>query len=450
MCLLVVSLSVAIGTGGARAEDLAEVYALARQHDPELRAAHAKRLAALEALPQARALLLPSLTAGANISRERFDDDNPAPGSNNPRYSTNQTYSVSLAQPLFRYDRIVQYRQAGDRILQAEAEYAASEQQLILRTAERYFDVLAAEDDVLLTEAQTKAIGRQLEQAKQRFEVGLSAITDVQEAQGRYDQAVAEEIQARNNLESARDALREIVGTYIEHHARLAGDIELVRPDPESPDAWVETAFSQNLSITSAKAALEIARHEIERKRAGHYPTVDMTAEFARRDVNFGGIAPLERNDASIGVQLALPLYQGGLVRSRTREAQHLFDEARETLEDLRRATERQTRDAYRGIINGISQVKAQKQAVLSTRTALQAAETGFEVGTRTIVQVLDSQREHLRAQRNYARARYDYLLNTLRLKQAAGTLSGEDVTAVNRWLSEDAKPTISTGDGQP
>jgi len=418
----------------AAAEGLGDVYRLAAETDPGLAAADAARRAVLEAEPQARALLLPSVALSGSYARNSYDPRNPAPGEKTS-YSTNQSYALSLTQPIYRHDRFVALAQAGEQVAQAEAEYAAAEQELMVRVAERYFAVLGAQDDLEFAEAEKAAIARQHEQAQQRFEVGLIAITDVQEAQARYDLAVAQEIAARDRLASARDALRELLGTLPETLDVLAPPLDLAPPEPDSADAWVERALADNLALLAARAGVAIAREEIRRQRAGHLPTLDLTASYTYQDSNFGGIAAIERNDGSIGLSLNVPIYQGGLVSSRTRAASHRLVEAQQQLEAQNRTVARQARDAYRGVVTGIAQVRALLQALKSSETALEAAETGFEVGTRTIVDVLDAQRERYRAERDLQRARYDYLLNSLRLKQAAGALAPGDIEALDRWL---------------
>ncbi|MFZ5622181.1 MAG: TolC family outer membrane protein [Pseudomonadota bacterium] len=426
--------------GAAQADSLYEIYQLAQERDPTLRAAAAARDAALEVKPQSRAGLLPVIGLSGDVSRNSYDDRAALPGVANPTYSTNQSYSLSLTQPVFRWDRWVALEQADSLVAQAQAQYGAAEQELMVRTAERYFAVLGAQDALRLAGKEKESIGRQLEQAQQRFEVGLSAITDVQEAQARYDTAVATEIRARNHLDSAREQLREIIGEQRENLDPVRDtDFRLVTPEPQQQQSWVDTALQQNPNLAAARAGSEAARQQIQIARSGHYPTVDANASYSYLDSNFGGIRELERNDGTIGLQLAVPLYQGGAVNSRTREARFRFDEARERLDVTQRAIERQTRDAYRGVVTGISEVRAAEQARTSSTTALEAAQTGFEVGTRTIVDVLDAQRALTQAELTLYLARYNYLLNTLRLKQAAGTLAPDDLDAMTGWLEQTA-----------
>jgi outer membrane protein len=421
---------------GHAADNLLDVYRQARLTDPALRASDASRHAVQEARPQSLALLLPNIQATGNVDRLRLKQRGSGGATT---YGTNRVYSVSLVQTLFNMDQFIQLVQANSRIAQAEADHGAAEQDLIVRTAEAYFNVLAAQDDLELARANKKAAERQLDQATQRFEVGLIPITDAQESEARYDLAISTEIQAESDLESARDALLEVTGVAHSRLFRVREDLELVRPDPDLPEEWVKTAMNQNLSVLAAKAAVETARQEIKRQRAGHLPTLDADASWSYRDQDqFLSAFPLERNDSSIGIQLNVPLYTGGLISSQTREARYRYDESLELMDQQRRITERQTRDAFRGVIFSISQVQALAQAVISTKTAYQAAEAGFEVGTRTSVDVLDAERERLRANSEYLRSRYDYLLNTLRLKRAVGTLSVADVERINSFLIDD------------
>lgn len=422
--------------GTAQADSLYQIYQLAQERDPTLRAAAAARDAAIEVKPQSLSGVLPTVGVGGEYSRNSYDERNPLPTDSNPTYSTNQTYSLSLTQPVFRWDRWVALGQADNFVAQAQAQYGAAEQELMVRTAERYFAVLGAQDALRLAVKEKEAFARQLEQAQQRFEVGLSAITDVQEAQASYDSAVATEIRAQDLLESTREQLREIIGEQRENLDPVRdSDFKLVSPDPQDQQTWVDTALQQNPSLAAARAGSEAARQQIQIARADHYPTVDANASYSYLDSNFGGIAAVERNDGAVGLQLNLPLYQGGFVNSKTREARSRFDEARERLDFTQRSIERQTRDAYRGVVSGISEVRAAEQARISNATALEAAQTGFEVGTRTIVDVLDAQRALTLAELNLYRSRYNYLLNTLRLKQAAGTLAPGDLEALGNWL---------------
>lgn len=431
--LLLIGSLLAMLCGQAQADDLVSTYQLALDSDPQYQAAVEAHRAALEVIPQSRAALLPNIAITGDVSRNRFDQRNGGDTS----YSTNQTYSIGLRQALYQRERFLQLEQADNRVVQADAQLVAAQQDLLLRVATRYFLVLGAQDNVAFVEADKEAIARTLDQAQQRFDVGLAAITDTLEAQARYDIAVSDAINAERLLDDTREALRELTGELPLAPEVLKAEIPLITPEPVDQDAWVAAALEQNPLVLAARAATEVAKQEIQVQNSGHYPSLDMVADYSYRDTEFGGFTPLERNDSAIGLQLSLPLYEGGLVSSQTRQSRYQYNQAREEQEKQRRATERQTRDNYRGIISGISKVSALKNAVISNEKAVEAAETGFEVGTRAVVDVLDAQRELLRARRDHARSRYDYLLDTLRLKQAAGILHETDLVQVNNLLEE-------------
>ena len=436
LATLIAALTLGGLLGTAQADSLYEIYQLAQERDPTLRAAAAARDATLEVKPQSVSGVLPNIGLFGDVSRNSYDERNPAPGITDPIYSTNQSYSLNLTQPVFRWDRWVALGQADNVVTQAQAIYGSAEQELMVRVSERYFAVLAAQDALRLAGKEKESFGRQLEQAQQRFEVGLSAITDMQEAQASYDSAIATEIRAQDLLESTREQLREIIGEQRDNLDPLRdSDFKLVAPEPPDQQSWVDTALQQNPNLAAARAGSEAARQQIEIARAGHYPTLDATASYSYNDSNFGGFRVLERNDGAVGLQLDVPLYQGGYVNSKTREARSRFDEAREQLDVTQRGIERLTRDSYRGVVTGISEIRAADQARISRTTALEAAQTGYEVGTRTIVDVIDAQRALTLAELNLYRSRYDYLLNTLRLKQAAGTLAPADLDALGNWL---------------
>ncbi len=430
----VIVLALALLGGAAQAEDLDQVYTLALESDPQLRAARAARNSALETRPQAIAQLLPLISANGSTNRVHQDIKSGALTATGTNSFDRNDFSLNLSQPVFRYDRIVQLRQSDSVIAQAEAEYTAAEQDLILRTAEAYFGVLTAEDELEFRVSDKKAIARQLDQAQQRFEVGLIAITDVHEAQARYDLATADEIIARNELANSREQLREIIGVWLTDISRPSTELPLISPDPDDIEAWSKVAQDQNLNIIAAQEATNTARENINLQRAGHYPNLDVVGSHAFDE---SGAATFGSRSwtSSIGLQVSVPIYSGGGVVSRTRQAEDDLEQSLETLDQQRRSTDRQARDAFRTVGAAISAVKAFKQAVVSNESALEATEAGFEVGTRTIVEVLDSQRDLLQARRDYQQARYQYILNGLSLKQAAGSLSPDDIAQVNRWL---------------
>ena len=420
-------------TTQVQAQDLLGIFRQAREADPVYRAAAAERLATLEARPQARALLLPNLSISASYTDIREDLSVTAFGTPGVQTYDSTRYSLNLNQAIYHHDYFAQLRQAEAQVAQAEIRFRDAMQDLLLRTATAYFDVLAANDSLAFAESEKTAIGEQLHQTRQRFNVGLTAITDVHEAQARYDQAVAREIAARNALEVAQEVLRELTGQLPAELSTLKAGAPLVNPEPDDIDAWVTRALEQNMTLLAAFKDMDITLAEISRQRAGHLPSLDFVASYAYSDN--GGIFFREATETRIGLQLNIPLYAGGGVSSALRQALHRHEAARERLEGVRRATVRQVRNAFLSVIAGISQVKALKQARASSETALAATRAGFEVGTRTAVDVLNSQRELYLAERNYSRARYDYLLDTLRLKQAAGILSEADIAQINGWL---------------
>lgn len=406
----------------APAATLMQIFELALTSDSEFLAAGAANRAAQEIRPQAEAGLLPnaSLRVDANWNERRRTRDF-------------ETYGIVLSaeQPIYRRDRRIALDQADSRIARADALYAAALQDLMMRVSQRYFDVLEAEDELSFARATLEAFEQQLMQSRQRFEVGLTAITDVEEAKAGFDLARAQLIAAENSLDTAREALRETSGEYHEALAPL-GRMPLVTPEPADIDKWTETALGQNLRLLASRHDAETARREIERIRAGHYPALDAVGSHRRTDRISGGG---ETASTIIGLRLNLSLYAGGSVLSQTRESRHRYQQALDELERERRRTQRETREAYLGVNSGISQVTALEQAVRSNETAADAVEAGFQVGTRTSVDVLNAQRDLFRARRDLARERYTYIRNVLRLKRAAGTLSEDDLRQASAWL---------------
>lgn len=458
--MIIVGLVVA--PAGANAASLLEIYQQALQSDPQIHEAEARRLAALEAKPQARGVLLPQVSASGGWDQTKSDGRQFSPligsGYSFDGDSDDADWNVTLRQTVFRWDQIVNLKRADKLVTKAEAVREAAQQDLVIRVAQRYFDVLAAEDRLTSIHADRTAIARQLEQAKQRFEVGLIAITDVQESQAAYDQSVADEIGAKRQLASAREFLREITGEYVTQLSAPKEDMPLRRPE-KSEREWVDLSLSQNLSLVASRLDEELARDEISFRRNGHYPTLDLVARTGNQrsegsgSTTFPGSSPGDpdivepyssdddRNFDSISLQFNIPLFAGGGTSSRVREAVYLHRASREQLQRVTRETERQSRDAYLGVLAEESRVQALKQAVSSSQTALEATQAGFDVGTRTIVDVLNSQFALYAAKTNYQRSRYDYLLNALRLKQAAGTLQVQDLEQIDQWLVERKPP---------
>lgn len=449
--VLLIVIGVIAAPSGANAASLLEVYQQALQSDPQIHEAEARRLAALEAKPQARGVLFPQITAGANWEKFESDGSSFSLGLNRTVDITSSTdrsgWNAQLRQTLFRWDQIVNLKRADKVVTKAEALREAAQQDLIIRVAQRYFDVLAAEDRLTSIHADRTAIARQLEQAKQRFEVGLIAITDVQESQAAYDQSVASEIGAKRELATARNLLREITGEYTRSLSAPKDDFPLILPK-ESERDWVDMSLEQNLNLVASRLDEKLARDEISLQRTGHYPTLELVAraDNATSDgtgTNDGLPSTIDSDfdTNSIGVQFSIPIFSGGGTSSRVREAVYLHRASREQLQRVTRETERQSRDAYLGVLAEQSRVQALKQAVASSQTALEATQAGFEVGTRTIVDVLNSQFRLYVAITNYYQSRYDYILNVLRLKQAAGTLQVQDLEEIDKWLTERQPP---------
>ena len=462
---LLVVLAAATVPGFASAASLLEIYQQALQSDPLIHEAEARRMATLEAVPQARGRLLPQISAAANYGQGSSEGLQQQPqfdpltgdiigfvslGTESDFDTTG--WSAELRQTVFRWDQYVGLKQAEKQVAKAEVDFEAAQQDLIVRVVTRYFEVLGAEDRLTSINADRRAIARQLEQAQQRFEVGLIAITDVQESQAAYDQAIASEIQAKRELATARELLREITGEYISELSAPKDDFPLISPNPSDEASWIDLAMDQNLALVSSRFDEEIARDEIRSRRTGHYPTLDLVASYDTSDTDIKNVTvggspapianfPTDSTRDSIFLQFNLPLFTGGTTSSRVREAVYLHRASLEQLQRVSRETERQTRDAYLGVLSEISRVNALAQAVESSRTALEATQAGFEVGTRTIVDVLNSQRSLYIAITNYYQSRYTYIGNVLRLKLAAGTLQIQDLEDIDRSLVERRPP---------
>jgi len=423
----------------AQADNLLDAYRNATASDPQLRQAEAAYHAAQQAKPEARAGILPQLGLSASVVRDRQEItsiSSSIPGFQpSTFYSTTKGYDLNLSQALYRHDLFVQLDEADATIAQAAANYESAQLNLAVRVAQRYFNVLAAADNLDFAQAEKKANQHLLEQAKQRFEVGLIAITDVHEAQAAYDLSVAREITADNQLAVTKEELREVTGKFQAKLQPLKDDVTLPTPQPTNVEKWVDTALHQNFQLLAAQAAVDKAKQDVELNRAGHYPQLDIVASYGYSDVGASLFGGSKTYDGKIGLQLNMPLYQGGGTTSRVKAAQFRLSQAKEAYEQQRRATDRQTRNAYLTVIDTLNSVNALKQALVSTQSALEATQAGYDVGTRTIVDVLQSQSNVFDAQRNYAKARYNYVVSSLQLKEAAGMLQTADVEEINRWL---------------
>lgn len=433
--LLLVTLWMAVPVPAA-AKGLMDVYALAKQHDADIQIAESRYGAETQKKPIARANLLPQAALKANTTDTRHETRGQTFGIPGRTVDFNSHgYSLNLSQALYHRDFYVQFRQAQNTADKARVDLDAAHQNLIVRTADAYFDVLAAQDALTFQKAEKKAIGRQLKQAKQHFHVGIIAITDVHEAQASYDLAAVKEIEALNALEISKAALEVIIAQRLDNLFPLSDRMELVAPTPNNTEDWIAKGLQQNLALLSSEHASRIARQEVKLQQSRHHPTLDLVGSYSYADT--GGISgPREMEDTQLGLELSMPIFQGGKTYYGTKQARHNAELAQSEYEKVRRQTIQDVRDAYLNVISGISRVKALATAVESNEAAARAAEAGFQAGTRTSVDVLLAVQDTFRAKRDHARARYDYLLHTLKLKQATGTLSVDDLLKIDDWLN--------------
>lgn len=418
------------------AQGLAEVYLLAQKQDPVLMQAEANYHASAQARPLARAALLPQINLSAENSENRLKvkgNTFGVPGST-VNYNTHG-YRLGVTQSLYNRDFYIQLKQSKNIVARALVEWDLSKQDLMIRLIEVYFDVLSARDNLTYARSEKLAIGRQLEQAENRFEVGLSAITDVKEAQSSYDLSVAQEIEAETLLEISLDNLAMMTGERLEKFSQLADNIEPVAPEPADIQEWIDTALEHNLRLMINEFETAIAQQDIKRSRAGYYPTLDIVASHS--DIESGGLSgDTESKDSSIGIELNFPIFEGGRTYYQTKESRFLYQASLQAHEQIKREVTRDTRQAYHNVVAGVSQVKALARALESAQVSAEAVEVGFDVGTRTTIDVLLSLRAVYQAQRDLSRARYDHLIDTLQLKYAAGTLSSEDIILIDQSMN--------------
>jgi outer membrane protein len=470
----------------AGAEDLMEIYRLAQKEDPTYQREFYRHEASPEVLSQAYADLLPTLNAEGTYNRkmqEIKETDIAVYGAGIARYPV-KGYTVSLTQPLFRYASIVRVQQAGSEVKRADLKFEAAKQDLLLRVAEAYMGALEAQDTVTFTSAEEAAVAIHFELANNRYRSGLAPVTDYHDAKARLADTVALKTRAENKLDDAIEALVELTGEKIENLAKLnavpvaetlirqksgraaanlspgaqgapqAGTVPgakagsgteseptqtgmpLVSPNPDDPEQWIKAASEQNLEVEAQRQAVEVAEREIERQRAAHLPTLSVVGRLNRDDEGgslFGGESDVMTREAI--VQLNVPIFQGLSVLSRTREAIELHKAARQDLEKEIRAAKRKAKAAFLGVKSAMENAEAYKQSVLSNYMALEAKRQGFRSGLFPSLAVLDAERDLHRAKQDYARAHYEYILNSLRLKKAAGTLSEADIAGINEWL---------------
>ncbi len=423
----------------AQAEDLLEAYQLALTSDPRYRAAEFTYLADKQNLQQARAVLRPTINATADRSRIDIETETDTGIVSRPAGDAdiNRTvFELTLTQPIYNRALFAGLRQARAEVRRADAQFAAARQDLIIRVAEAYFGLLATLDNVELAGAEKAANARQLEVAEGRLSVGLATITDVHDARARFQLARAQEIEAINEVRDRRQALREITGRVIRTIATVDRKAPLVEPDPPDLNKWVETALTQDPALIAASETASIAREEVKRQRAEHWPTLDLVGSLSDTDEDESIPGPgIEIERTEIGLQLSVPIYQGGLITSLTKEAAHRYNAAQQDLEAQRRLTERAARAAFLGVTSGVTRIEALRQAVIASESASEAKTEGFKAGINTNLDVLDAQRDLFRARRDLLVASYTYILNLLRLKRAAGIVNKNDLALINRWL---------------
>ena len=425
----------------ANAADLLQTYRAAQTQDPVYAAAVAAHQAGLEKLPQGRSLLLPNISLNASSAYNKDTVQYPNAPAGLPfragQYNFNtHGYGVTLVQPLFRLQNWEAYNESELQVVQAEAQFKSAQNDLILRVAKAYFDVLIAQDTVELAEAQKAAITQQLEQAKRNFEVGTATITDTHEAQSRFDLVSAQEIAARSDLEIKKRSLQQLTNSMPDDLRQLGKDFKLEGPQPASQKKWVDMAEEGNLQLAIARAGAEMADREVTRNMSGHLPTVDLVANYSKNYANGSsyGFGSDSRNK-SIGVQLNMPIFEGGGTQSKVREAEANRDRAKQELENARRNVATQTRQAYLGVVNGMAQVKALQAALQSSQSLLESSKLGEQVGVRTNLDVLNAQQQLYSTRRDLYQAEYNYLISELQLKAAVGQLSEKDLALVNQAL---------------
>jgi len=425
-------------SGAVNAANLLDVYKLAYDNDARFQAVQFQYKIANEVLPQAKAGLLPDVAFAAeriHTEQEIVSSDNTVLGSGETDFPTTDL-TLSLTQPVFRYDSWIGYQQAKSAVKQADIELSAAFQQLIFDVAGAYFAVLTAKDNLEFARVEKAAVGKQLENAISRAKTGVARITDVYDAEARFSISESREVEAENALDDSYQALQEFTGQYITQLAAVQESMPLVSPEPADPGQWTEKALTQNLALEARTISLDIATQEIKRQRAGHMPTLDLVATRNRRDTEgslFGGGSEVDTTDYLL--RFNLPIYQGGSVNSKMRVAYNEREKSMSELEAERRLVVRETHAAYLGVLSGIKKVEALKKSIIAQEKTLEVKTAGVRAGVNTLLELLDAQRDLYFAQRDYSKARYDYLLSNLKLKQATGSLSITDLEQINRLV---------------
>lgn len=432
-------------SSNALAEDLWQVYQDALCNDPTFQNARATRLATNEALPQGIAGVLPNLSVYTeSLGNSQNTKVN---GTTTSNHYNAHVYALNLTQPLFNFANWITIVQANATVKQANATYASAALSLMVRTATAYFNVLQAEDNLRFIESYKASTEQQLHQAKQRYEVGVDAITAVYNAQASYDSTVAQEIAAKNTIQNNMEALRQITGHYYDHLAGLCGPVRLITPDPNNVDTWVSSGIKHNYDLLAARYAADAAKANIKINAAGHLPTVDAVGTVQQQKNFAPGIGDINFTNENIGIQVNVPIYTGGLTLSKTRQADYNYQASTANMCGTYRNVVSQIHQQFNNVISGISKIKADKQAVLSNASSLSSTEESYKVGTRTIVDVLLAEQSLFQAQEIYAQDQYNYIISTLTLRQYAGILTECDIMQINNWLCENRKGGATIAD---
>lgn len=423
----------------AYAVDLIDIYKAALYSDPLYQAAVSTRLSQREAIPQSVAALLPNISAQANISSNYQNiTQPPLPGQPNGISNfQSQGYNISIRQPLIKVNDWLAVKQANNVGKQADLTLAAAAQDLIFRVATAYFNVLSAQDTLRFTQAEKIAESRQLNQAQKRVQVGLDALTSVYEAKAAYDKSLAEEISAENTLRNNQEALRELTGQTYSSIKCLIKKVPLQTPQPENIEDWINAATQHNLKLMAARYGVEITRENIKMQASEHLPSLSLIGNYGKTGAFNNVPSPLHENAGTLGLELDVPIFAGGSVSSKTRQAQYDFQTASANLDNTYRLLIITTRQKYNDILADISKIKAEQQAIQSAQLSLDSTEKSYKAGTRTVVDVLIAQQNLYDAKRTAASDQYTYLLDTLLLKQAAGSLKPDDLVQINQWLQQ-------------
>ncbi len=437
-CLLVLAAILVPAGKAAYGEDVLDLYRLAIDHDPQFKGASYERLALKESLKQAHGHIMPAVSlegVGSRTYQDIVHSSNQVFASGKANYDS-KLYTAKLVQPIFRYSLFVEVQQAKKLSKRADVDLEIAKQDLIIRVAQAYLSALAANEGIAFAEAEKKDVEVFFERAKTRYSSGLAPVTDLYDAQARLASVNAQLVKVENDYRDALQAIAEITGTTVVKVNRLREELPLVPPDPEDAEAWVKVGMEQNLKVKSAQYDVDVAKAEVSRQKSAHYPSLDLMGRYYRNDMGgslFGGGATVDTKDVTL--TLSVPIFEGLVITSKTREAGDRYEKGRQTLEQQKRAAVRQVNVFYNGVKTALSRAGALKKSVEAQTVLVQAKEQGYRSGMYASLAVLDAARDLYLYRRDYAQSRYDYIVSNLKLKQAVGTLSESDLTAVNEWL---------------